>query len=151
MHNKAGSMVLTCVFFISICMLIMLLQWRSQESLRAIMVLRTEVIQTHYAAEALLQYGIELCKKQYVPLAQILHERGRPLVLTFKRWPIGEGRFARGILEISYNALFSIVATLHEEGTSKISISCCLTKQRETETQKYIYTITAWKRHEIRQ
>jgi len=149
MHAQSGSMVLTCVFFISICMLIMLLQWRSQEALHSIMILRMQALKKQYAAEALLQYGIDLGKKQYITLAQIVIKRKAPIILTFKRWPLGNDHYAQGTLEISYTDRLGLRATLFEQDVKQILLSCNLEKQ--IIQQQNIYTVTSWKRHEIHQ
>lgn len=143
---QSGSMVLSCIFFISIFTLIMVMQWRSQEILQNVMAMRIECIKKQYAAEALLQYGIEVCKKQYGLIADTITKRKAPLSLTFNRWPLGCDGFLRGTIEVSYNKLFTITATLSDDTHKQISYSCCL--EKTTVANKDVFTITAWKRNE---
>jgi hypothetical protein len=148
MQQKSGSMVLTTVFFISIFMLIMLMQWRSQEALQKVMIMRGEYIKRHYAAEALLEYGIDVCKKQYALITETVITERKPLILSFHRWPLGNESYAQGTIEIFYNAGLSVTATLSEHRKKQVSLSCLLAKQKIQNQD--VYTIKAWKRNEIR-
>lgn len=146
MRVQTGSIVLSSIFFISIFMLIMAMQWRSQEILQNVMMLRMECIKKQYAAEALLQYGIGVCKKQYALIADTITKRKTPLSLTFDRWPLGCNGSLRGTIDVSYDTLFTITASLSDEAQKQISYSCCL--EKKIIEHKDVYMITAWKRNE---
>jgi|GEM_PF-2187969 hypothetical protein len=145
-HN--GSMILTCMFFISIIMMIMLLHWRSEEAIQTTMIMRATMVKAQYGCEALMEYGTDLCKSQYALLAKGLSERGRPLLLTFERWPLGNETYGQGIIEISYTKQFLITATILQDRHTLVTLSCCL--ERESRLPHNIFTISAWKRHELK-
>lgn len=142
--KRNGSMILTCMFFISICMAIMLLHWRSEESIQTTMIMRVKMVRAQYACEALMQYGIDLCKERYA----FLIGRGQPLMLIFERWPLGAGEYGQGNLEISYAKKFEIKTTIRQEKQPLITLSCLL--ERQDDFPRNIFTISAWKRHEIK-
>ena len=140
-----GSMILSCMFFISICMVIMLLHWHAQEMTQRTMVIRIQMMQAQYAAEALMQYGINHCKKEYARLAKELTVRGQPLIITFAQWPCGNEQYGQGRIEIAYTQLYTIMATLILAGYKTIKLSCRLEKERG---QREIFTVSAWKWYE---
>ncbi len=145
-------MVLTCIFFISIFTLIMVMQWKAQESLREITALRMEYVKKQYAAEALLWYGIGICKKQYTLLSTVLEKQSGQEALMFNQWPLGGGIFARGVIDIQYDGLFKITATLYEKDVKQVSFSCCLEKQiinPQSLMPEELYMISAWKRDAV--
>lgn len=91
-----------------------------------------------------MSYGIALCKQHYA----FLSGRGRPLLLSFNRWPLGDEEYGQGILEISYTKSFEIKATISQEKKPLITLSCCL--ERQNAFPRNIFTISAWKRHELK-
>jgi hypothetical protein len=141
-HN--GSMVLTCMFFTSICMMIMLLHWRSQEAIQTTMIMQVKMMKAQYACEALMQYGIDICKHRYA----MLSGSARPLSLSFARWPLDNQESGQGILEISYAKQFQITATIMQDKHPLVTVSCCL--ERQSALPHNIFTITAFKRHELK-
>jgi hypothetical protein len=146
-QNKPGSMVLSCIFFMSIVMLIILMQWKSQEALQNIVIMRMESIKKEYAAQTLLDYGIELCTQQYPLIVDKLLKHKVSLSLTFNRWPVGCRKEMQGTLEISYNKQLILKATLSDQNVAQIAFVCHLEKQ--TIQNKQVYMITAWQRHEV--
>lgn len=91
-----------------------------------------------------MEYGIDLCKSQY----GLLSGAGRPLSLSFERWPLGHEEYGQGILEISYAKKFQIMATILQDEHALVTMSCCL--ERESALPHNIFTISAWKRHELK-
>jgi hypothetical protein len=144
---RKGSMVLTCMFFISVCTVIMLLHWQSQAAIQKTMIMRVQMMQAQYAAEALMQYGVELCKKEYATLSKKLSECRRPIMIRFSQWPLGDEQYAQGEIEISYTTQLQIRATLERDKKSLIELSCFLRKERRDE--RNFFTISGWKWHEI--
>ncbi len=141
---RSGSMILTSIFFTSLLMLVLLVQWRSQEALQTIMRMRITQAQQHYAVDALLSYGVKLCKECDEPLIEALKAQPVPLLLTFKNWPLGEGKSAQGIIEIAFKNGFHLTAYLKDQDKKLTSVSCNLEKQLEN--NKNVYIVCAWKR-----
>lgn len=142
---KSGSMVLACVFYTSLFMLFMLMQWKSQEALQLIMRARIQRVQQHYALEALMRYGISLCKNQYALIANTIRKRKAPFSLTFERWPLGDDKYMQGKIDINYAKMIKLTAQLMREGKKHMTLSCNLEKKRVDNT--IIYVVTAWKWH----
>jgi len=102
------------------------------------------MVKAQYAAEALMQYGVDLCKQEYT----LLSGRGRPISLRFDRWPLGDEQYGQGRVEITYSKQFQITATILQDEHALITISCCL--ERERALPRNIFTISAWKRHQLK-
>lgn len=128
-------------------MLIILVQWKSQEAFQSIMSLRVASVKKQYAAEALLKYGIDIAKEQHLTLVGALEKRGTPLTLTFNRWPLGGGDYAAGTLEISFKKALKITAFLSEQGKKQISFSCIL--EKEAQRDRDFFIISSWNRDSI--
>lgn len=142
---RSGSMVLTCVFYTSLFMLFMLMQWKSQEALQLIMRARIQRVQQQYALEALMRYGISLCKNQYALIRTTISKRKTPFSLTFERWPLGGDVYMQGKIDINYAKMIKLTAQLMHEGKKHMMLSCNLEKKRVDNT--IIYVVTAWKWH----
>lgn len=142
-RTHRGSMVLTSMFFISIIMLMMLLHWRSEESLQSIIIMRVKMMRADYACQAIMDYGINLCKDRYGFFAT----QRRQLTLTFNRWPLGNEEYGQGILEVTYEKKCTIMATLIKDNRALVRISCNLERQKALPSN--IFTISGWKRHEL--
>lgn len=143
---RNGSMILTCMFFISVCMMIMVLQWRSQEAIETTMIMRVRMAKNQYACEALMEYGIHLCKQQYALLRKKISNSGRPLIVSFERWPLGDEQYGQGIVEISYNKQFTIMASLRQNQRTMVTISCSLEREKNAQNQAVV-SVFAWKQH----
>lgn len=133
-HN--GSMILSCVVFVSLVTLIMMMQWQSQAALTELMVLRTQAIKRRLAVHALLEYGIALCKKNYTKLADKAAKQS--VSLTFNHWPLGGDTYTHGRLTISYTDAFSLSAQFEQ-----VTASCTLSRERDH--KKMAYIISSWK------
>lgn len=90
-----------------------------------------------------MDYGIDIGKHRY----GLLRGRGRSLILSFDRWPLGNEEYGQGILEITHAKQLEIRATISQDKCSLVRLSCNL--ERRSAFPRNIFTVYAWKRQEL--